>query len=122
MPLRSGSRVRSPHQDKMKYLDEYRDADLAQKIAREIHRATTRAWNIMEVCGGQTHAIVKFGIDELETAKSAASIGAAVATAGLSFLAETLAKRVAADPRPCETALGRTAAPAAQAATKPTAA
>jgi hydrogenase expression/formation protein HypD len=49
----------------MKYLDEYRDADLAQKIAREIHRFTTRAWNIMEVCGGQTHAIVKFGIDEL---------------------------------------------------------
>ena len=49
----------------MKYLDEYRDAESAQKIAREIHHITTRAWNIMEVCGGQTHAIVKFGIDEL---------------------------------------------------------
>ena len=49
----------------MKYLDEYRDGDLAQKIAREVHRVTTRPWNIMEVCGGQTHAIVKFGIDEL---------------------------------------------------------
>jgi hydrogenase expression/formation protein HypD len=49
----------------MKYLDEYRDGELAQKIAREVHRATTRPWNIMEVCGGQTHAIVKFGIDEL---------------------------------------------------------
>jgi hydrogenase expression/formation protein HypD len=49
----------------MKYLDEYRDAVLAQKLAREIHRITTRPWNIMEVCGGQTHAIVKFGIDEL---------------------------------------------------------
>jgi len=49
----------------VKYLDEYRDADLAQQIAREIHQATTRPWNIMEVCGGQTHAIVKFGIDEL---------------------------------------------------------
>ena len=49
----------------MKYLDEYRDAALAQKIAREIHQVTTRPWNIMEVCGGQTHAIVKFGIDEL---------------------------------------------------------
>jgi len=49
----------------MKYLDEYRDADLAQKIAREIHRVTTKPWSIMEVCGGQTHAIVKFGIDEL---------------------------------------------------------
>jgi len=49
----------------VKYLDEYRDGDLAQKIAREVHRVTTRPWNIMEVCGGQTHAIVKFGIDEL---------------------------------------------------------
>lgn len=49
----------------MKYLDEYRDGELAQKFAREIHRITTRPWNIMEVCGGQTHAIVKFGIDEL---------------------------------------------------------
>jgi hydrogenase expression/formation protein HypD len=46
-------------------MDEYRDADLAQKFAREIHRITTRPWKIMEVCGGQTHAIVKFGIDEL---------------------------------------------------------
>ncbi|MCW5552856.1 MAG: hydrogenase formation protein HypD [Verrucomicrobiae bacterium] len=49
----------------MKYLDEYRDGDLARKLALEIHRLTTRPWNIMEVCGGQTHAIVKFGIDEL---------------------------------------------------------
>jgi hydrogenase expression/formation protein HypD len=49
----------------MKYLDEYRDGDRARQLAREIHRVTTRSWNIMEVCGGQTHAIVKFGIDEL---------------------------------------------------------
>jgi hydrogenase expression/formation protein HypD len=49
----------------MKFLDEYRDAALAKKIAREIHQITTRPWTIMEVCGGQTHAIVKFGIDEL---------------------------------------------------------
>jgi len=49
----------------VKFLDEYRDGELAQKFAREIHRLTTRPWNIMEVCGGQTHAIVKFGIDEL---------------------------------------------------------
>jgi hydrogenase expression/formation protein HypD len=49
----------------VKYLDEYRDGELAQKIAREVHRVMTRPWNIMEVCGGQTHAIVKFGIDEL---------------------------------------------------------
>jgi len=49
----------------MKYLDEYRDGELAKKLAREIHRITTRPWNIMEVCGGQTHTIVRFGIDEL---------------------------------------------------------
>lgn len=49
----------------MKFLDEYRDGELAQKLAREIHRVTTKPWTIMEVCGGQTHAIVKFGIDEL---------------------------------------------------------
>jgi len=49
----------------MKYLDEYRDAEAAHQLAREIARITTRPWSLMEVCGGQTHAIVKFGIDEL---------------------------------------------------------
>jgi hydrogenase expression/formation protein HypD len=49
----------------MKYLDEYRDAGTAHQYADEITRITTRPWSLMEVCGGQTHAIVKFGIDEL---------------------------------------------------------
>ncbi len=49
----------------MKFLDEYRDADAAKRFAGAIRRAVTRSWTIMEVCGGQTHAIVKFGIDEL---------------------------------------------------------
>jgi hydrogenase expression/formation protein HypD len=49
----------------VKFLDEYRDGELARKLADEIHRLTTQPWNIMEVCGGQTHAIVKFGIDQL---------------------------------------------------------
>lgn len=49
----------------MKYLDEYRDADAAKRYAKLIHGITTKPWTIMEVCGGQTHAIVKFGIDEL---------------------------------------------------------
>jgi hydrogenase expression/formation protein HypD len=49
----------------MKYLDEYRDAAKARQLADAIRRATTRPWTIMEICGGQTHAIVKFGIDEL---------------------------------------------------------
>ncbi|MDE2027604.1 MAG: hydrogenase formation protein HypD [Candidatus Omnitrophica bacterium] len=47
----------------MKYLDEYRDPKLAQQLSRQIHKITTRPWVIMEVCGGQTHAIVKYGID-----------------------------------------------------------
>src|SRR5579859_2866151 len=49
----------------MKYLDEYRDAETAQRYSRELARVTTRPWTVMEICGGQTHAIVKFGIDEL---------------------------------------------------------
>jgi hydrogenase expression/formation protein HypD len=49
----------------MKFIDEYRDADSAARYARAIARITTKPWTIMEVCGGQTHAIVKFGIDEL---------------------------------------------------------
>ena len=49
----------------MKYLDEYRDPVLARKLMAEIHRVTTRPWTLMEVCGGQTHTIVKQGIDEM---------------------------------------------------------
>ena len=49
----------------MKYVDEYRDAEAARQLAAAIARATTRPWNIMEVCGGQTHAIVRFGLDEM---------------------------------------------------------
>lgn len=49
----------------MKYLDEYRNPRLAQSIVTEIRRIQTRPWVIMEVCGGQTHSIVKHGIDRL---------------------------------------------------------
>lgn len=49
----------------MKYVDEYRDAALVHQLAASIARITTRPWTIMEICGGQTHAIVKFGLDEL---------------------------------------------------------
>jgi hydrogenase expression/formation protein HypD len=49
----------------MKYLDEYRDGRVARKIVDEIRRVQTRPWVIMEVCGGQTHSIVKNGIDYL---------------------------------------------------------
>jgi hydrogenase expression/formation protein HypD len=49
----------------MKYIDEYRDAAAARKLAAAIARTATRPWNLMEVCGGQTHAILRFGLDEL---------------------------------------------------------
>jgi hydrogenase expression/formation protein HypD len=49
----------------VKHLDEYRDGRAAREFAGAIARIVTRPWIIMEVCGGQTHAIVKFGVDEL---------------------------------------------------------
>jgi hydrogenase expression/formation protein HypD len=49
----------------MKYLDEYRDAAAARKLADAIARTVTRPWVIMEVCGGQTHTIVKYGVDRV---------------------------------------------------------
>ena len=49
----------------MKFIDEYRDPVAAREIARQLAVVTTRPWTLMEVCGGQTHAIVRFGVDEL---------------------------------------------------------
>jgi hydrogenase expression/formation protein HypD len=49
----------------MKYVDEYRDPQAARQLAAAIRRAVTRPWTVMEVCGGQTHTIVKYAIDEL---------------------------------------------------------
>ena len=49
----------------MKYVDEYRDHTIAQILAQEIRRTVTKPWVIMEICGGQTHSIVKYGLDYL---------------------------------------------------------
>ncbi|MET9922028.1 hydrogenase formation protein HypD [Streptomyces sp. NPDC006435] len=49
----------------MKYLDEFSDPDVAKKLIDQIHAATTRKWALMEVCGGQTHSIIRHGIDQL---------------------------------------------------------
>ncbi|MFM9197966.1 MAG: hydrogenase formation protein HypD, partial [Planctomycetia bacterium] len=49
----------------MKHLTEYRDAERARRLAAEIGRIVTRPWAIMEVCGGQTHSIIRNGIDRL---------------------------------------------------------
>ncbi len=49
----------------MKYLSEYRDPEVVEKYFDELHKITTRDWSIMEVCGGQTHSLVKNGILQL---------------------------------------------------------
>ncbi len=49
----------------MKYLDEFRDPELAKQLFDDIARITTKPWAIMEVCGGQTHSIIRNGIDQL---------------------------------------------------------
>lgn len=49
----------------MKYVDEFRQSSLVREWAEALKRITTRPWKIMEVCGGQTHAIVKYGLQEL---------------------------------------------------------
>lgn len=49
----------------MKYLQEFRDPDVAKRILERLHTVTTREWVLMEVCGGQTHSIIKNGIDQV---------------------------------------------------------
>ncbi len=49
----------------MKYIDEYHDAAAVHKLVAALRATVTQPWTIMEVCGGQTHAIVKYGLDEL---------------------------------------------------------
>ncbi len=49
----------------MKYLDEFRDPEIAKQILSEIHKTVTKPWVIMEICGGQTHSIIRNGIDQV---------------------------------------------------------
>src|SRR5512144_1285132 len=49
----------------MKYVSEYRDSTLVKNTIDEIRRTVTRPWTIMEICGGQTHAILHYGLDQL---------------------------------------------------------
>lgn len=49
----------------MQYTKEFRDAHLLESIVTEIHRITTQNWAIMEICGGQTHSIMHYGLDQL---------------------------------------------------------
>ncbi|MFZ2012669.1 MAG: hydrogenase formation protein HypD [Nocardioides sp.] len=49
----------------MKYLDEFQDPELARRLLDDLHATVTRPWAIMEVCGGQTHSIIRHGLDQL---------------------------------------------------------
>ncbi|MCF8284488.1 MAG: hydrogenase formation protein HypD [Sphingobacteriales bacterium] len=49
----------------MKYLSEYRDSEVVQEYLKEIRKVTTKPWTLMEICGGQTHSLVKNGILDL---------------------------------------------------------
>ncbi len=49
----------------MRFIDEYRDQAAAGNYAKLIRQVMTKPWTIMEICGGQTHTIVKYGIEEL---------------------------------------------------------
>ncbi len=49
----------------MQFVDEFRDAELVQGVIDEIRRTVTRPWVLMEICGGQTHAIMHYGLDQL---------------------------------------------------------
>lgn len=49
----------------MRFIDEYRDEEAARKFLQAIHGLVTRPWTIMEICGGQTNTLIKFGIDRL---------------------------------------------------------
>jgi hydrogenase expression/formation protein HypD len=49
----------------MKYIDEFRNPKIAQKLVEEIHRRVTRDWTMMEICGGQTHTLVRYGFEEM---------------------------------------------------------
>ena len=68
--VRVGRQTGRAHQSKevgvvMKYLDEFSDPELARKLVDQIKSATSQRWSIMEVCGGQTHSIIRHGIDQL---------------------------------------------------------
>ena len=49
----------------MKYIDEYRDPKIARALVDRIQAKATKPWVLMEICGGQTHTLMRYGIDEL---------------------------------------------------------
>lgn len=90
----------------MKYLDEYRDADVARGLIARIRRTATRPWVLMEVCGGQTHTIVRQGLDQLleGAVEMIHGPGCPVCVTPLEQIDKAL--RLAADPRVIFTSFG----------------
>jgi hydrogenase expression/formation protein HypD len=88
----------------MRYLDEYRDPVLARRLVSEIQAAATRTWSIMEVCGGQTHTIVRQGIDELVPVRMVHGPGCPVCVTPLETIDRALA--IAARPEVIFTSFG----------------
>lgn len=77
----------------MKYLDEFRDPEVARKLLDEIRQTATRPWVLMEVCGGQTHSIIRNGIDQLlpETVEMIHGPGCPVCVTPLEMIDKALA-------------------------------
>ncbi|MEV4087360.1 hypothetical protein ACGFJC_06740 [Nonomuraea fuscirosea] len=88
----------------MRYLDEYRDPVLARRLVTEIRTTATRRWPIMEVCGGQTHTIVRQGIDELIPVRMVHGPGCPVCVTPLGTIDRALA--IAARPEVVFTSFG----------------
>ncbi len=90
----------------MKYLDEYRDSAIVHGLAERIRRTATRRWTLMEVCGGQTHTIVKQGLDELmgDAVEMIHGPGCPVCVTPLEQIDKAL--RLAQDPRVIFTSFG----------------
>lgn len=90
----------------MKYLDEYRDAEVARGLIARIRRTATRPWVLMEVCGGQTHTIVRQGLDQLleGVVEMIHGPGCPVCVTPLEQIDKAL--RLAADPRVIFTSFG----------------
>lgn len=77
----------------MKHLEEYRDPELSKALLRQIHTEATRPWVLMEVCGGQTHAIMRSGLDQLlpETVELVHGPGCPVCVTPLELIDKALA-------------------------------
>jgi len=90
----------------MKYIDEYRDAELVKITLAELRRSVTRPWVIMEICGGQTHAIMRYGLDQLlpEEVELVHGPGCPVCVTPLELIDKALA--IAANPNVIFTSYG----------------